>query len=188
MAERRPSALEEAKAKARHAQELRTGATVARLSAPRIRGIYSHPSHPLTNSASRRAMGAIRSGWDAARALSMTARAKPFGPIPGLVGHRPISSMMGFLRTGKRGMASLAGVARASAGRGFSANGRKALAAPRESIVARLSREFAHANNTRKSPRRVKSANNAKARRKSKSKSRNKTNKKTNAKPRAKSA
>ena len=184
MAERRPSALEEAKAKARHSQALRTGVTVARLSAPRIRGVYAHPSHQLSNSASRRAMGAIRSGWDAARALSMTARAKPFGPIPGLVGHRPIGSVMGFLRTGKRGMASLAGVARASAGRGFSANGRKALAAPRESIVARLSREFAHANNTRKSPRRVKSANNAKARRKSKSKSRNKTN----AKPRAKSA
>jgi len=166
MAERKPpkplSALEEAKARARHAQEMRTGAKVAHLAAPRLSAPYvrvAHPGRSLSNVLSRRALNAVTSGWSAARALATTSTS---GRIPGLAIRANSAVRKALGAPIRRGMASLAGVAGASMGRGFTAGERRPFSARAYALPA--------ANHTRKSPKRAKSANKAKGKSKSKSK------------------
>lgn len=71
--------LEEAKRRARHAIDQRTWASVARLGSQRRAEMFGKPkhAHPISNSATRRAFNARKSGWSGARSLALTA--KPAG-------------------------------------------------------------------------------------------------------------
>jgi len=71
--------LEEAKRRARRAIDQRTWASVARFGSQRRAEMFGKQTiaHPISNSATRRAFNARKSGWSGARALALTA--KPAG-------------------------------------------------------------------------------------------------------------
>ena len=76
--------LEEIKRKQRHAQNQRTWASVARLGSRARERMYKRASvpHPISNSVTRRAFNARKSGWNSARALALTAKQRGAHGMP----------------------------------------------------------------------------------------------------------